>query len=168
MTPAALADLVRTTAVDVLTSRGLDIAVLPAEVTVERPRNPEHGDYATNLALQVSKKLGIQSRDFAGWLAEALAKQDGVAAAEVAGPGFLNLRLDADAQGSLVREVLTAGAGYGHNTLLAGKKINLEFVSANPTGPVHLGGTRWAAVGDALGRVLEAEGGEVTESTTVR
>ncbi|MEV6602861.1 arginine--tRNA ligase [Kutzneria sp. NPDC051319] len=162
MTPAALADLVRTTAVDVLTSRGLDIAVLPAEVTVERPRNPEHGDYATNLALQVSKKLGIQSRDFAGWLAEALAKQDGVAAAEVAGPGFLNLRLDADAQGSLVREVLTAGAGYGHNTLLAGKKINLEFVSANPTGPVHLGGTRWAAVGDALGRVLEAEGGEVT------
>ncbi|MFI9384354.1 arginine--tRNA ligase [Kutzneria sp. NPDC052558] len=162
MTPAALADLVRSAAVDVLTSRGLDTGVLPAEVTVERPRNPEHGDYATNLALQVSKKLGVNPRDFAGWLAEALTKQDGVAAVDVAGPGFLNLRLDADAQGAIVREALTAGAAYGHNELLAGKKINLEFVSANPTGPVHLGGTRWAAVGDALGRVLEAEGAAVT------
>ncbi|HTJ33656.1 MAG TPA: arginine--tRNA ligase [Dactylosporangium sp.] len=162
MTPAALADLVRSTAVDVLTSRGLDTDVLPAEVTVERPRNPEHGDYATNLALQVSKKLGVNPREFAGWLAEGLTKQAGVAAVDVAGPGFLNLRLDADAQGAIVREALAAGAGYGHNTLLAGKKINLEFVSANPTGPVHLGGTRWAAVGDALGRVLEAEGAEVT------
>jgi len=129
---------------------------------VERPRNPEHGDYATNLALQVSKKLGVNPRDFAGWLAEALTKQDGVAAVDVAGPGFLNLRLDADAQGAIVREALAAGAAYGHNELLAGKKINLEFVSANPTGPVHLGGTRWAAVGDALGRVLEAEGAAVT------
>jgi arginyl-tRNA synthetase len=162
VTPAALADLVRSTAVDVLASRGLDSGVLPAEVTVERPRNPEHGDYATNLALQVAKKLGVNPRDFAGWLAEALTKQAGVAAVDVAGPGFLNLRLDADAQGAIVREALAQGTGYGHNTLLAGKKINLEFVSANPTGPVHLGGTRWAAVGDALGRVLEAEGAEVT------
>jgi arginyl-tRNA synthetase len=162
VTPAALADLVRSTAVDVLASRGLDSGVLPAEVTVERPRNPEHGDYATNLALQVAKKLGVNPRDFAGWLAEALTKQAGVSAVDVAGPGFLNLRLDADAQGAIVREALAQGAGYGHNTLLAGKKINLEFVSANPTGPVHLGGTRWAAVGDALGRVLEAEGAEVT------
>jgi arginyl-tRNA synthetase len=162
VTPAALADLVRSAAVDVLTSRGLDADVLPAEVTVERPRNPEHGDYATNLALQVSKKLGVNPRDFAGWLAEALTKQTGVAAVDVAGPGFLNLRLDADAQGAIVREVLSAGADYGRNRRLAGKKINLEFVSANPTGPVHLGGTRWAAVGDALGRVLAAEGGDVT------
>jgi arginyl-tRNA synthetase len=162
VTPAALADLVRSAAVDVLTSRGLDTGVLPAEVTVERPRNPEHGDYATNLALQVSKRLGVNPRDFAGWLAEALTKQTGVAAVDVAGPGFLNLRLDADAQGAIVREVLTAGAAYGRNRALAGKKINLEFVSANPTGPVHLGGTRWAAVGDALGRVLEAEGADVT------
>ena len=136
--------------------------MLPAEVTVERPRNPEHGDYATNLAMQVSKKLGVNPRDFAGWLAEALTKQAGIAAVEVAGPGFLNLRLDADAQGGIVREALAAGADYGRNALLAGKKINLEFVSANPTGPVHLGGTRWAAVGDALGRVLEAEGAAVT------
>ena len=136
--------------------------MLPAEVTLERPRNPEHGDYATNLALQVSKKLGVSPRDFAGWLAEALTKQAGVAEVEVAGPGFLNLRLDADAQGGIVREALVAGDGYGRNEVLAGKKINLEFVSANPTGPVHLGGTRWAAVGDALGRVLEAEGAAVT------
>lgn len=136
--------------------------MLPAEVTLERPRNPEHGDYATNLALQLSKRLGVNPREFAGWLAEALTKQDGVAAVDVAGPGFLNLRLDADAQGAIVREALAVGAAYGRNQLLAGKKINLEFVSANPTGPVHLGGTRWAAVGDALGRVLEAEGAAVT------
>ena len=136
--------------------------MLPAEVTLERPRNPEHGDYATNLALQVSKKLGVSPRDFAGWLAEALTKQAGIAEVEVAGPGFLNLRLDADAQGGIVREALVAGDDYGRNEVLAGKKINLEFVSANPTGPVHLGGTRWAAVGDALGRVLEAEGAAVT------
>uniref|UniRef100_UPI0031D8747A arginine--tRNA ligase n=1 Tax=Saccharothrix mutabilis TaxID=33921 RepID=UPI0031D8747A len=162
MTPAALADLVRATAVDVLSTRGLDPAVLPAAVTIERPRNPEHGDYATNLALVIGKKAGVQPRDLAGWLAEALAGTDAVASAEVAGPGFLNLRLAADAQGGIVRDVLTAGDAYGRGDRLAGVKINLEFVSANPTGPIHLGGTRWAAVGDALGRILAANGGDVT------
>ncbi|MFC9251649.1 arginine--tRNA ligase [Amycolatopsis thailandensis] len=162
MTPAALADLVRNSAVQVLTARGLDDSVLPEKVTIERPRNPEHGDYATNLALQVAKKAGMKPRDFADALAEALAAADGIDSAEVAGPGFLNLRLAADAQGQIVRQVLDAGEKYGLGDALAGLKINLEFVSANPTGPIHLGGTRWAAVGDALGRVLSAQGGLVT------
>jgi arginyl-tRNA synthetase len=162
VTPAALADLVRSVATDVLTSRDLDASALPPAVTIERPRNPEHGDYATNLALQVAKKLGVPPRDLANWLAEGLTGQDGIAGAEVAGPGFLNLRIAADAQGDIVRQVLTQGETYGHGDLMAGRKINLEFVSANPTGPLHLGGTRWAAAGDALGRVLSAQGGEVT------
>ncbi|GGM34914.1 arginine--tRNA ligase [Longimycelium tulufanense] len=162
MTPAALADLVRSTAVDVLVARGLDTAALPATVTVERPRHPEHGDYATNLALQSAKKLGVNPRELAGWLAEALSSREGIASAEVAGPGFLNLRLAADAQGQVVRDILVRGADYGRGDRYAGLKVNLEFVSANPTGPIHLGGTRWAAVGDALGRVLTAEGAEVT------
>ncbi|WET78283.1 arginine--tRNA ligase [Amycolatopsis sp. QT-25] len=162
MTPAALADLVRNSAVQVLTARGLDDSVLPEKVTIERPRNPEHGDYATNLALQVAKKAGMKPRDFADALAEALAATDGIDSAEVAGPGFLNLRLAAGAQGQIVQQVLDAGEKYGVGETLAGVKINLEFVSANPTGPIHLGGTRWAAVGDALGRVLSAQGGLVT------
>lgn len=162
VTPAALAELVRTVAVDVLTSRDLDTAALPPAANIERPRNPEHGDYATNLALQVGKKVGVAPRELAGWLAEALSSRDGISAAEVAGPGFINLRIAAAAQGDIVRQVLAAGESYGHGDLMAGRKINLEFVSANPTGPLHLGGTRWAAVGDALGRVLSAQGGDVT------
>jgi arginyl-tRNA synthetase len=162
VTPAALADLVRSSAVQVLAARGIDDAVLPEQVTIERPRNPDHGDYATNLALQVAKKAGLKPRDFAEALAAAVSADDGVASAEVAGPGFLNFRLAAAAQGDIVRQVLDAGAAFGRGDALAGTKINLEFVSANPTGPIHLGGTRWAAVGDALGRVLGAQGGEVT------
>ncbi|WP_346052821.1 arginine--tRNA ligase [Amycolatopsis dongchuanensis] len=162
MTPAVLAELVRSSAVQVLTSRGLDPAALPETVTIERPRNPDHGDYATNLALQVAKKVGMQPREFAQALAEQVAGDDGVASAEVAGPGFLNFRLAADAQGEQVRQVLSAGERYGTGDALTGRKINLEFVSANPTGPIHLGGTRWAAVGDALGRILAAQGADVT------
>ena len=162
MTPAALADLVRSSAVQVLTARGLDTGVLPEHVTIERPRNPDHGDYATNLALQVAKKAGLQPREFAQALAEQVAADAGVDAAEVAGPGFLNFRLAADAQGEVVRQVLEAGTAFGRGDALAGTRINLEFVSANPTGPIHLGGTRWAAVGDALGRVLGAQGADVT------
>ncbi|SFO93810.1 arginyl-tRNA synthetase [Amycolatopsis arida] len=161
MTPAALADLVRTSAVQVLSARGLDHGVLPDPVTIERPRNPEHGDYATNLALQVAKKVGLAPRELAQAIADVLVAADEVAAAEVAGPGFLNLRLAADAQGALVRQVLAAGDAYGRGDGLAGRRVNLEFVSANPTGPIHLGGTRWAAVGDALGRLLAAQGAEV-------
>ena len=162
MTPADLAELLHATAAKVLADRGLDASVLPAKLTVERPRNPEHGDYATNVALQVAKKAGANPRDFAGWLAEALAADAAITSADVAGPGFLNIRLAAAAQGEIVARVLAAGAEFGNGSSMAGKKVNLEFVSANPTGPVHLGGTRWAAVGDALGRILTAHGAEVT------
>ncbi|MHA6805479.1 arginine--tRNA ligase [Salinifilum ghardaiensis] len=162
MTPAALAELVRKTAVDVLSARGLDTSALPESVTVERPRNPEHGDYATNLAMQVAKKVGTQPRELAGWLAEALDELGEIDTAEVAGPGFLNLRLAADAQAQIVRDALGAGAEYGRGEAYGGRRINLEFVSANPTGPIHLGGTRWAAVGDALGRILSAQGADIT------
>ncbi|MBS9535373.1 arginine--tRNA ligase [Mycobacterium sp. M1] len=162
MTPADLAELLKTTAAAVLAEHALDSAALPAAVTVERPRNPEHGDYATNLALQLGKKVGVNPRELAGWLAEALAAADGVASAETAGPGFVNIRLDASAQGVVVANVIGAGAAYGKSTDLDGLNVNLEFVSANPTGPIHIGGTRWAAVGDALGRLLSTQGAAVT------
>lgn len=162
MTPADLAELLKTTATAVLAEHDLDTAALPATVTVERPRNPEHGDYATNLALQLGKKVGVNPRELAGWLAEALTAADGIAAAEIAGPGFVNLRIEADAQGAVVANILTAGPAYGHSTEFGGLNVNLEFVSANPTGPIHIGGTRWAAVGDALGRLLSTQGAAVT------
>ncbi|MCV7381835.1 arginine--tRNA ligase [Mycobacterium alsense] len=161
MTPADLAELLKATASAVLAERGLDAAALPATVTVERPRNPEHGDYASNLALQLGKKVGANPRELAGWLAEALQRADGIAEAEVAGPGFINMRLESDAQAKIVSDVIDAGDGFGHSDALAGHKINLEFVSANPTGPIHIGGTRWAAVGDALGRLLSTQGAAV-------
>ena len=161
MTPADLAELLKVTAAAVLAERGLDAAALPPVVTVERPRIAEHGDYASNLALQLGKKVGANPRELAGWLAEALARADGVASAEVAGPGFINLRLEASAQAEIVNTVIDAGAGFGSSDVLAGHNINLEFVSANPTGPIHIGGTRWAAVGDALGRLLSTQGAAV-------
>jgi len=160
VTPADLAELLKTTAAAVLSEHGLDTAALPATVTVERPRNPDHGDYATNLALQLGKKVGENPRELAGWLATALAQADGIAAADVAGPGFVNLRLDASAQNVIVQNVIDAGADYGHSDEF-NESINLEFVSANPTGPIHIGGTRWAAVGDALGRLLSTQGARV-------
>lgn len=162
MTPAELADLIRGVAVDAFAAHDLPAEVIPERVTVERPRNPEHGDYATNLAMQCAGRAGANPREVAGWIAGALAGAPGVAEASVAGPGFINIRLDAGAQGRLVDQILAAGAAWGHGADYAGERINLEFVSANPTGPIHLGGTRWAAVGDALGRVLAARGAEVT------
>jgi arginyl-tRNA synthetase len=113
VTPAALADLVRSVAHDVLTDRGLDPVVLPATVTIERPRDPEHGDYATNVALQTGPKAGVPPREFAGWLAHALAQLHAMRTVEVAGPGFLNLRLAPDAQGEMVAHVLAAGERFG-------------------------------------------------------
>ena len=162
MTPADLAATIQQATTDVLTARDLDASVVPATVTVERPRNPEHGDYATNIALQVAKKAGTNPRELAGWLVDALSANPDIASAEVAGPGFINLRLGTGAQGKIVTDILGAGGEYGLSPAYAGERINLEFVSANPTGPIHLGGTRWAAVGDSLGRVLEAAGATVT------
>ena len=134
---------------------------VPATVVVERPRNREHGDYATNVALQLAKKAGVPPRDLATLLAAKLAETDGVAGAEIAGPGFLNIRVEAGAQGVVAAQVVEAGAAYGTTRTLAGTRFNVEFISANPTGPIHLGHTRWAVVGDAIARVLEAAGAEV-------
>lgn len=162
MTPADLATLIKQTAVEVLNSRDLDASLLPEQVVVERPRNPEHGDYATNVALQVAKKVGVNPRDLATWLVEALATDANIDSAEIAGPGFINIRLAAAAQGEVVARILEQGEKFGTSDHLAHLDVNLEFVSANPTGPIHLGGTRWAAVGDSLGRTLEAAGAKVT------
>lgn len=162
MTPADLAQLIKESASTVFERHDLDASVLPDTVTVERPRNPEHGDYATNVALQVAKKAGVNPRELATWLAEALAESDAIDVAEIAGPGFLNIRLAAAAQGEIVAKIAAAGEQYGHGEAMADVKVNLEFVSANPTGPIHLGGTRWAAVGDSLGRIFEAAGAVVT------
>lgn len=135
---------------------------VPAEVLVERPKVKEHGDYATNIALRLANKAGMNPRDFAQLLADQLGASDGIASAEIAGPGFLNIRVEAGAQGALAPQIVAAGQAYGTSDLYAGQKVNLEFVSANPTGPIHIGGVRWAAVGDSLGRILTAIGAEVT------
>ncbi|MGH8776939.1 MAG: arginine--tRNA ligase [Jiangellaceae bacterium] len=163
MTPEQLSSAVRdvlTAAVDageVSLSDGV-----PGQVTLERPRNRDHGDYATNVALQLAKKAGTDPRALAELLATRLRDVEGVDAVDVAGPGFLNISVSAAAQGELARTVVEAGERYGHNETLVGERVNLEFVSANPTGPLHMGSTRWAAVGDALGRILSACGADVT------
>lgn len=135
---------------------------VPAEVTVERPRQKGHGDYATNVALQLAKKAGMNPRAFGELLAGQLLEADGIGAVDIAGPGFLNITVEAGAQGQVAAEIVAAGASYGSSDAFAGEKINLEFVSANPTGPLHIGGVRWAAVGDALGRVFTMTGADVT------
>ena len=160
------------TIVDVLAALVADGAItlpdgVPTQVTVERPRQKGHGDYATNVALQLAKLVqvggqGTNPRAFADLVAERLRAADGISDVEVAGPGFLNITVAADAQGQVAADVVAAGEAYGSSDAFAGEKINLEFVSANPTGPLHLGGVRWAAVGDALGRIFEKTGAEVT------
>ena len=161
VTPAALTaavlDAVRRTV------QSGDLAVTPpSEVTVERPRVREHGDYATNVALRLAGQARRPPREVAELIAARLREHDGVATVEVAGPGFLNIRLAEGALGNIARTVVEAGSHYGHTDTLAGQRINLEFVSANPTGPVHLGSVRWAAVGDAMARLLLASGADVT------
>jgi len=140
----------------------LDPADIPTTVHVERPRQREHGDWATNIAMQLGKKAGTNPRAFAEELASRLKAAPGIAKVDVAGPGFLNITLDAAAAGELARGIVSAGPAYGRSEALTGEKINLEFVSANPTGPIHIGGVRWAAVGDSLARVLQAAGADVT------
>jgi arginyl-tRNA synthetase len=135
---------------------------VPTTVTVERPRQKEHGDYATNVALQLAKKAGQNPRDLATAVQERLAAVDGIAKVDIAGPGFLNITVEAGAQGLVAGQIVAAGAAYGTTETLSGERINVEFISANPTGPIHLGHTRWAVVGDAIARVLEAAGADVT------
>jgi arginyl-tRNA synthetase len=135
---------------------------VPTEVTIERPRQKGHGDYATNVALQLAKTAGTNPRALGELLAARLRESEGISAVELAGPGFLNISVEAGAQGKVAADIVAAGAAYGHTEVLAGQSINVEFISANPTGPLHLGHTRWAVLGDAIGRVLSAAGAEVT------
>ena len=160
MNPAQLADVVRAALTKAVSAGDLTLTV-PDEITIDRPRSREHGDYATPVALKLAKPAGIPPRKIAEVLATYLAEADGIAGVDIAGPGFLNIRLDTATAGAVVGQVVAAGAAYGSSNVLSGKQINLEFVSANPTGPVHIGGARWAAVGDALGRVLSTQGATV-------
>jgi arginyl-tRNA synthetase len=141
--------------------RGDLIGTVPATIPLERPKNRDHGDYASSIALQLAKPAGKNPREVAELLKRDLEKLPEVSSVDIAGPGFINIKLNRASQADLVRTILSAKESYGKGTALAGVKINLEFISANPTGPLHLGHTRWAAVGDALGRVLSAAGAEV-------
>ncbi|GAB3597190.1 arginine--tRNA ligase [Angustibacter peucedani] len=161
MTPEQLSLSIRGVLADAVTSGEVSAAV-PDDVRVERPRNRDHGDWSTNLALQLAKGAGVAPRALADVLARRLADVDGVEKVDVAGPGFLNITLEAGAAGELARTVVEAGAAYGQNAALEGHVVNLEFVSANPTGPLHIGHTRWAALGDSLRRLLTASGATVT------
>jgi arginyl-tRNA synthetase len=162
--PGQLADVVLAAAAAALADLGRDPSVLPATTSVERPRHPGHGDYASALALQVAKQAGLPPRELAQQIAGRLAADPAIESAEVAGGGFVNIRLRAAAAASVAGVIVGQGAAYGRGTGLAGQRVNLEFVSANPTGPVHIGGVRWAAVGDALARILRAQdAGVVTE-----
>ena len=136
-------------------------ALSAADVVLERPKNREHGDWASNIAMKLAKPLGVNPRELATEIAAAAAGIDGIASADVAGPGFINFRIDAAAAGVLAQRIVEAGSGYGRSDALVGSTINLEFVSANPTGPLHIGHTRWAALGDSIGRVLRAAGADV-------
>lgn len=135
---------------------------IPDDIVVERPKIREHGDYSTNIAMRLAKQADKNPRELASMLATRLSTADAIADATVAGPGFLNVHLGAGAQGRLAAQILTESASYGLGETLSDHNINLEFISANPTGPLHLGHTRWAAVGDALARVMSAAGADVT------
>lgn len=162
MTPADLSAAIVRILAALQSSGKLGAGELPAEVVVERPKNRDHGDWATNVAMQFAGKFGMNPRAFAELLAAELSSLDGVSKVDIAGPGFINISVSAAAAGELAKAIIEAGDAYGTGTDLAGVKLNLEFVSANPTGPIHMGGTRWAAVGDSLARVFEAQGADVT------
>ncbi|WP_062201200.1 arginine--tRNA ligase [Demequina salsinemoris] len=157
MTPEQLSEAIRAALLQGIDDSDFQLSPfdVPEDIRVERPRQREHGDWSTNVAMQLAKKAGTNPREFATTLAERLGEIDGIDTAEVAGPGFLNIRLAAGAAGELARTIVLANGAYGRGETLKGVTVNLEFVSANPTGPVHLGGARWAAVGDSLARLLE-------------
>jgi arginyl-tRNA synthetase len=163
VTPAELATALLSVLDDAIASGDLTVGEerRPTEVTIERPKSADHGDYATNIAMQLAKPAGVPPRAIATLLAPRIEAVAGVASVEVAGPGFLNITLEASAQAELARTIVDAGRGYGRGQSMQGHRVNLEFISANPTGPLHLGHTRWAAVGDAMARVIEAAGAQV-------
>lgn len=134
---------------------------VPSEVVVERPKNRDHGDWSTNVAMQLSGHFNLKPRDFAELLVEKLQNTEGIEQVTIAGPGFINLFVSNSAAGALAKQIVELASEFGKADSLAGQKLNLEFVSANPTGPIHLGGTRWAAVGDSLARILQSQGAAV-------
>ncbi|WP_296157582.1 arginine--tRNA ligase [uncultured Gardnerella sp.] len=166
MNPESLSELIEKIAKD-LVANGVagnltqDLIPDANSLAVMRPKDRAHGDWATNVAMQLAKKAGMKPRDLAELFALRLTKAQGIASVEVAGPGFINITLDSASAAAIVDEVLKQGSNFGKNTHLSGKTLNLEFVSANPTGPIHIGGTRWAAVGDSMARVLQANGAKV-------
>jgi arginyl-tRNA synthetase len=161
--PEQLSDLIVASLADLSASGAITLPTgVPETVTVERPRQKGHGDYATNVALQLAKQAGMPPRDFATLVADRLGSADGIAGVEVAGPGFLNISVDAGAQGAVADDIVAAGAAYGGSEEGGKQKVNIEFVSANPTGPVTLASARWAAVGDTLARLLEVSGYQVS------
>ncbi|QCP05462.1 arginine--tRNA ligase [Brevibacterium sp. CS2] len=159
MTPEELKSAISAVIAE-LNAAGLAITE-PDTIVVERPKIRDHGDWASNIALQTAKRAGLKPRDLAEQIAERLRARSGIDAVDVAGPGFLNITLAADAAGRLAADIVAAGESYGTGDALSGHVVNMEFVSANPTGPLHLGHTRWAALGDAIARVLRAAGAEV-------
>jgi arginyl-tRNA synthetase len=162
MTPEQLSASILTALRTLMLKGQLQLVELPDLVNVERPKNREHGDWATNVAMQLSGKFELKPREFAELLQAELITAEGVEKVDVAGPGFINVFVSDAAAGALAKVIVEAGKTYGRGIELLGVKLNLEFVSANPTGPIHLGGTRWAAVGDSLARVLTFAGAEVT------
>jgi arginyl-tRNA synthetase len=160
--PADLSASLLAVVTRVLEGRGSSQVVSLADVPLERPRSREHGDWASNIAMKLAKPLGVAPRDLAAEIAAGLEAVDGIASVDIAGPGFINIRLDAAAAGALAKVIVEQDTGYGRGDLYEGVTMNLEFVSANPTGPIHLGGVRWAAVGDSLARIFQAQGGIVT------
>ncbi|HEX5812929.1 MAG TPA: DALR anticodon-binding domain-containing protein [Pseudonocardia sp.] len=156
MTPALLDDLVRAAASEVLAVRGLDPAALPADAGIERPRNPAHGEYATSIALRTAGRAGVAARDLAGWVADALVRLPEVADVEVAGPGFLNLRMTADGRGALVAEVLAAGEDYGLERAAAVEDAADLLMRNAPAGLVAAVGVDAARYGLARGRAVDS------------
>jgi len=163
MNPDALSTAIAEATRTVIGARDKTMAasIVDADVALERPKNRDHGDWATSIALKVAKRVDMNPRDVAHELHAALSAIAGIKAVDIAGPGFLNITLDAAAAGEIARTIIDAGDTFGHNDTLAGQSINLEFVSANPTGPLHIGHTRWAGLGDSIGRVLRASGATV-------
>jgi arginyl-tRNA synthetase len=162
LTPEQLSEAIKSALHSIAAEANLDQAQLPESVLVERPKNRDHGDWATNVAMQLAGKFQMQPRKFAELLVQQLASVPGIEKVDIAGPGFINLFVSNQAAGELLKTIVEKGARFGSNGSLSGVKLNLEFVSANPTGPIHLGGTRWAAVGDSLARVFEFNGAAVT------
>ena len=160
MTPEELSLIIKKSLESFISSQKLEITTIP-EIKIERPKSKDHGDFSSNIALMVAKPAGKNPRDVAQLLVDDLSKNSGIKKIEIAGPGFLNFTLDSASLGELARSILKEADKYGHTDLLKGETINIEFISANPTGPLHLGHTRWAAVGDAIARVLAASGAKV-------